>query len=53
MADYYEIGAFMLVTEAAITGVLTRLAFPGGYHDADIAPACLWSAAYAIYPVRY
>jgi uncharacterized protein involved in response to NO len=53
VADHYQIGAFMLVTAAAITRVLIPLAFPGAYRDAVIASACLWSAAYAIYAVRY
>lgn len=53
VADCYEIGAFMLVTAAAITRVLVPLALPSAYRDAVIVSACLWSAAYAIYAVRY
>ena len=53
VADRYETGAFMLVTAAAISRVLVPLAFPGAYRDAVIGSACLWSAAYAIYAVRY
>jgi uncharacterized protein involved in response to NO len=53
VADWYEIGAFTLVTAAAITRVFVPLAAPAAYHAAVITAASLWSAAYAIYAVRY
>jgi uncharacterized protein involved in response to NO len=48
-----EIVAFALVTAAAITRALVPLAIPAGYREALIASAYLWSAAYAVYAVRY
>jgi uncharacterized protein involved in response to NO len=48
-----EIVAFVLVTAAAITRALVPLALPAAYRAAVIASACLWSAAYAVYAVRY
>jgi len=53
VADHYETGAFVLVTAAAITRVFLPLAIPAAYRDAVIISACLWSAAYLIYAVRY
>jgi uncharacterized protein involved in response to NO len=53
VADRYEMGAFALVTAAAITRVFVPLALPGTYRDAVVASACLWSVAYAIYAIRY
>lgn len=53
VADRYEIGAFTLVTAAAITRVLVPLAVPADNREAVITSACLWSGAYAIYAVRY
>jgi uncharacterized protein involved in response to NO len=53
VADPFEVGAFTLVTAAAITRVLVPLALPGAYREAIIGSACLWSVAYAIYAVRY
>jgi uncharacterized protein involved in response to NO len=51
-ADRYEVGAFVLVTAAAIARMLVPLALPSAYRVAIIASACMWSAAYAIYAVR-
>jgi uncharacterized protein involved in response to NO len=48
-----EIVAFTLVTAAAITRALVPLVLPAAYRDAVIASACLWSAAYSVYAVRY
>ena len=53
VADPFEVGAFTLVTAAAITRVLVPLALPSAYREAVIGSACLWSVAYAIYAVRY
>ncbi len=52
-ADGWEIAAFVSVTAAAITRVLVPLALPSLYAPAVAASAALWSAAYAIYAIRY
>ena len=52
-ADGWEIAAFLSVTAAAITRVLVPLALPSVYAPAVAASAALWSAAYAIYAIRY
>ena len=52
-ADGWEIAAFVSVTAAAITRVLVPLALPSLYAPAIAVSAALWSAAYAIYAVRY
>jgi uncharacterized protein involved in response to NO len=48
-----EVVAFALVTAAAIARVLVPLAVPAAYRAAVIASACMWSAAYAVFAVRY
>jgi uncharacterized protein involved in response to NO len=52
-ADRWEIAAYVSVTAAAVTRVLVPLALPTLYGTAVVASAALWSAAYAIYAVRY
>ena len=52
-ADGWEIAAYASVTAAAVTRVLVPLALPNLYSAAVVASAALWSAAYAIYAVRY
>ena len=52
-ADGWETAAFVSVTAAAITRVLIPLAWPSVYAAAVAASAVLWSAAYAIYAIRY
>lgn len=52
-ADGWEIAAYASVTAAAMTRVLLPLALPSFYNTAIVASAALWSAAYAIYAVRY
>ena len=51
--DGWEIAAYASVTAAAVTRVLVPLALPNLYSAAVVASAALWSAAYAIYAVRY
>jgi uncharacterized protein involved in response to NO len=51
--DGWEIAAYVSVTAAAVTRVLVPLALPGAYGTTVTASAALWSAAYAIYAVRY
>jgi uncharacterized protein involved in response to NO len=52
-ADRWEVAAFVLVGLAGITRVLVPLLFAAWYRNAVIASACLWSAAYAIFAIRY
>ncbi|MGH7065137.1 MAG: NnrS family protein [Stellaceae bacterium] len=52
-ADAWEIGAYASVSMAAVIRVLVPLALPKLYAIAVVASALLWSAAYAIYTVRY
>jgi uncharacterized protein involved in response to NO len=52
-ADGWEIAAYASVTAAAMTRVLVPLALPSLYNAVIVASAVLWSAAYAIYAVRY
>lgn len=52
-ADRWEVTAFVLVGLAGITRVLVPLLFAAWYRNAVIASACLWSAAYAIFAIRY
>ncbi|HEV2008015.1 MAG TPA: NnrS family protein [Burkholderiales bacterium] len=53
VADRYEVVAFALVTAAAITRVLVPLVAIEAYGNAVTASAIMWSAAFAIYAVRY
>jgi uncharacterized protein involved in response to NO len=48
VADYYEVGAFQLVTAAAMASVFAPLAVPPAYRASIIVSACLCSAAYLI-----
>jgi uncharacterized protein involved in response to NO len=48
-----EVAAYALVAAAAVTRVLVPLALPAAYREAVIASACMWSAAYAVYAIRY
>ena len=52
-ADRHEVAAYALVGLAAITRVVVPLVAMALYREAVIASACMWSAAYAIYAVRY
>jgi len=53
VADRYEVAAFALVIGAAIIRVLVPLLLSDAYGNAVIASAAMWSAAFAIYAVRY
>ncbi|MGH8802897.1 MAG: NnrS family protein, partial [Casimicrobiaceae bacterium] len=53
IADRYETTAYALIGCAALIRVFVPLLVPAVYLDAMIASACLWSAAYAVYAVRY
>ncbi len=52
-ADRWEVAAFALVGFAGIMRVLVPWLFGAWYRDAVVASACLWSAAYAIFAIRY
>jgi uncharacterized protein involved in response to NO len=53
VADASEIAMFALVIAAALARVLVPIAVPDAYREAVIASACFWSAAYAVYAIRY
>lgn len=52
-ADGWEVAAFGLVMAAAIVRVAGGILAPGAYVATVVASAALWSAALAIYAVRY
>ena len=52
-ADHRDVAAYALVGLAAFTRVVVPLVAMSLYREAVIASACMWSAAYAIYVVRY
>ena len=53
VADRYEVLAFALVSASAIIRVVVPLVAVDAYGNAVIASAVMWSAAFAIYAVRY
>lgn len=53
VADRFETTAFLLIAVAALTRVFVPLVVPASYGEAIVASGCLWSAAYAVYAVRY
>jgi uncharacterized protein involved in response to NO len=52
-ADRWEIACYLLVQLAAITRVLVPLALPAAYFASVLASGVMWSAAFALYAVRY
>ena len=52
-ADGYEVACYLLVQLAAVTRVLGGLALPSLYVMTVVASGMLWSAAFALYCVRY
>ena len=52
-ADGYETACYVLVALAAATRVLVGLAVPGHYLLTVIVSGLCWSAAFALYAVRY
>ncbi|MGH8851506.1 MAG: NnrS family protein [Casimicrobiaceae bacterium] len=52
-ADRWDVAAFAMVTGAAVIRVALPLVLPDLYAVAVVASALSWSAAYAIYAVRY
>jgi uncharacterized protein involved in response to NO len=52
-ADGYEVAAFGLVLLAAVLRVFGALAWPAGYVASVAASALCWSAAFALYALRY
>jgi uncharacterized protein involved in response to NO len=52
-ADGFELACYLLVQLAAITRVLGAILVPNAYLATVVASAGLWSAAFAIYAVRY
>ena len=53
VADRFETASYLLIAAAALTRVFVALAVPAFYLDAIIVSGCLWSAAYAVYAIRY
>lgn len=53
VADRFEVACYVLVQAAALVRVVGGLALPGAYREAVIVSALCWSAAFAIYAVRY
>ena len=52
-ADRSEVASYVLVQLAAVVRVLVPLAWPAGYSFTVMAAGTLWSAAFALYAVRY
>ena len=52
-ADRYEIASFALVQLAALARVVGGMAWPGAYLATVVASGIFWSAAFAVYAVRY
>jgi len=52
-ADRFEVAAYAMVQAAAIVRVFGGLALPGWYMPTVYVAAACWSAAFAIYAVRY
>ena len=53
VADRFEVACYVLVALAAAIRVFGGLLLPGGYLATIIASGLCWSAAFAIYAVRY
>jgi uncharacterized protein involved in response to NO len=53
VADRYEIACYALVQIAAVTRVFGGILFSGAYLSTVIASAVCWSAAFALYAIRY
>jgi uncharacterized protein involved in response to NO len=53
LADRYEVACYAMVLVSAVTRVFVPLAVPGQYMAAVQVSALLWSAAFALYAVRY
>jgi len=52
-ADRFEVAAYLLVQVAAMVRVFGGLALPAAYMQSVYLAAACWSAAFAIYAVRY
>jgi uncharacterized protein involved in response to NO len=53
IADRYEIACYVLVQIAAVTRVFGGILFSEAYLSTVIASAVCWSAAFALYAIRY
>jgi uncharacterized protein involved in response to NO len=53
VADRYEIACYVLVQIAAVTRVLGGIFLSDAYPSTVVASAVCWSAAFALYAVRY
>jgi len=52
-ADGFEVGSYGLVLGAAVVRVFVPLVAPAAYVGSVVVAGLLWSAAYALYAVRY
>jgi uncharacterized protein involved in response to NO len=53
VADGFEVAAYLLVQSAAVIRVFGGIALPALYLDTVVASGLCWSAAFALYAVRY
>ena len=53
VADRYEIACYVLVQIAAVTRVFGGILLPEAYLSTVIVSAACWSAAFALYAIRY
>ncbi len=53
VADRFEVACYALVALAAAIRVLGGLLLPGGYLATIVVSGLCWSAAFALYAVRY
>ncbi len=53
VADRFEVACFVLVQCAALARVVGPLLVPGAYLSTVVLSGVLWSAAFAVYTVRY
>jgi uncharacterized protein involved in response to NO len=53
VADYFEVACYSLVVLAAALRVFGSMLLPGAYMATVVASGICWSAAFAIYAVRY
>jgi uncharacterized protein involved in response to NO len=53
LADRFEVAAYVLVALAALTRVFGGMLLPGAYLATVVVSGICWSAAFALYAVRY
>ena len=53
VADHFEVACYVLVVVAAAIRVFGGMFLPGAYLATVVASGACWSAAFALYAVRY